>query len=814
MLKNFVKITLRSLWRNKIFTMINLISLSIGISASFVIYQIVSFDLTFNQFGDSDKIFRVVTDYSLNGEANSSGAVPGALPEIAQSELVGIRQSAPFYTLGHLDVTIPKGQLPASKFRDQNNIIYADSRYFKLFNYKWLTGSPETSLNNHNQVVLSDARARVYFPNISYDKIIGKTVVYDTIKATVTGIVEDMKGNTDFKFQDFISYQSFTTNKRLKHILSDWIVNGMVPNNQYFLKLTPNTSPNIIEKQLNKILKNNTEASLVKGDFQTLRLQQLNDLHFNERYGNFYGTRTANKTTLYGLLIIAALILLLGCINFINLATANSSKRKKEIAIRKIVGSGRRQLIFQFLFETYFITLIAILISIGLTPILLKLISEFLPIDFNSNLFTPSVLLFLLLLTLLVGFISGLYPAFLLSGYKPLLVLKNQANFKNTQNSNVLLRKSLTVSQFIIAQFFIMATVLVGKQIYYALHKNLGFKKDAIIIINTPRKNREMKRQYLFRDKILSTPGVELVSVGLDAPSSDNANVSKVTYKNGSTETEIVKKYGDPDYIKLYKINLLAGRNLLPSDTGKAVLINESCAKALQFLQPELAIGKNVNCDGENLLIVGVLADFHQASLHSPIKPLAILSQNGQFFNGVFHVALKPQRINGSWKNTIASIGKLWNQLYPNDDFEYKFFDENIEKFYENEQKTSDLLTWATALSVLISVLGLIGLTIYSTNQRIKEVGIRKVVGATVFQLVALLEVEIVRLILLAFVLTSPIAWIFMNKWLQDYADRTTISWWIFIGTGAGMLLIALIASGFQTMRVALANPVVSLKSE
>ncbi|MDB5152628.1 MAG: FtsX-like permease family protein, partial [Mucilaginibacter sp.] len=453
-------------------------------------------------------------------------------------------------------------------------------------------------------------------------------------------------------------------------------------------------------------------------------------------------------------------------------------------------------------------------------PVILKFFSGFVPADIKADIFSqPAVLLFLLFLTVSVSLLSGFYPALVLSGYKPVLVLKNQALSSDNKTRNAWLRKSLTVTQFVIAQFFIMATVLVSKQIYYAVHKDLGFKKDAIIILNSPWKNRSASLNQVFINKLRAISQVELVSAGRDAPTSDDGHSTQATYRDGKKEIkiELGLKFGDKNYIRVYKIKLLAGRDLQPGDTSKAFLINNTYARMLGFQDPHDAVGKQIDdFNGDKpMRIAGVVSDFHQESLHAPIAPLAILTSTNLYFNGTFHIALKPQtKGSDDWKQAIASMQKVYKELYPDDDFEYRFFDESIARLYENEQHTSTLLSWATGLSIFISCLGLLGLAMYTTNLRTKEIGVRKVLGASVSQIVKLLSSELVSLVILAFILVTPVAWWVMNKWMQNFADKTTISWWVFALSGAGMLLTAFLTLSFQTVKAAIANPVKSLRSE
>lgn len=549
----------------------------------------------------------------------------------------------------------------------------------------------------------------------------------------------------------------------------------------------------------------------------TLRLQPLNDIHFNENYGAI-NNEAANKTTLYGLMVIAAFLLLLGCINFVNLTTAQASQRAKEIGIRKTMGSSRLQLIEQFLSETFLITLMAVIISIIIAPFILKLFSDFISKEVKFDLFNhPAIIVFLALLVVLVSFISGFYPAMVLSKYKPVSVLKNQAYTGTSKTRNAWLRKSLTVSQFVIAQFFIMATILVSKQIYYALHKDLGFKKDAIVYIELPWKQKSPGLKQVFLNKVKALPQVKLTSLGGNIPSSEGWSSNDVTYTDGKKEikTELYHKSGDENYIKIYQIKLLAGRNIKLSDTSSGMLVNATYAHTLGFTNVADAIGKTIHFGKkESKIIVGITGDFYQASLHKAIKPMGIWPQNPKW-EGTVHIALYPQTAGGNeWKSALASMGKSWKEIYPDDDFEYHFFDESIAKMYTKEQHISQLLTWATGLSIFISCLGLLGLAMFTTNMRTKEIGVRKVLGASVKQIVTLLSTELVLLVILAFVIVTPLAWLAMNKWMQNFADKTTISWWIFVLSGTGMLFTAFLTLSFQTIKAAIANPVKSLRSE
>ncbi|HEY6976478.1 MAG TPA: FtsX-like permease family protein, partial [Chitinophagaceae bacterium] len=592
---------------------------------------------------------------------------------------------------------------------------------------------------------------------------------------------------------------------------NDW--GSTTSDSQLFLKLSGGTTPSRVQAQIIKLFKKHQKPDPEDHSTTTYILQPLSDLHFNADYSNF-DQRLAHKPTLYGLLAVAAFLLLLACINFINLTTAQASQRAKEIGIRKTMGSSKKQLIIQFLSETFLLTFLAAILSLLITPLLLKVFADFIPEGLHFNLIQqPDIIMFMGILVVTVTVLSGFYPAIVLSSFQPVNVLKNQANTGKSRSA--WLRKSLTVSQFVIAQVFIIATILVSKQISYSLNKDMGFKKDAIINFNTNYYDTVQGHRFLLMNKLKAIPEIALISLGNNPPSSNNTWSSTMKFKDGKkeVETDVQVKLGDTNYIKLYQMKLLAGSNLPYSDTVHNLIINETYAHILGFRQLQQAIGKYIEWNDKQNPIVGVVADFHQHSFHESIKPLIITTNTSQERN--FSIALRPQNAEGTiWKTAISKIEKAFKQIYPEDDFEYTFFDESIAKYYKAEQNMSRLLMWATGLAIFISCLGLLGLAIYITNQRTKEIGIRKVVGATVTQIVSLLSKDFLKLIIIAFIISIPIAWWGAHAWLQNFAYKTTLSWWIFLAGGLIMFLIALIILCIRTFKAAMANPVKSLRTE
>lgn len=814
MFRNYFKIALRNFRSNKAFSAINIFGLAIGISASLVIFLIVQYDFSFDKFEQGrDRIYRIVTNSSFAGNQYPNSGVTVPLGDAVKKEVTGIEVTVPFYTWYGAKVSIPNSAEKPVVYKNEKNIVFANKNYFKLINYTWIAGSPETALSEPYQTVLTESIAKKYFPKLTDAEIIGKEIILnDTVRTNVTGIVKNLTQNTDFNFTTFISRATLENTSLKPGEWDQW--DNTNSDSQLFIKLSPGTDTSKISAQIAQLYKKYHKPDPNDNSTTEYRLQPLSDLHFNPVYDNF-DQASAHKPTLYGLIIIAVFLLLLGCINFINLTTAQASQRAKEIGIRKTMGSSKKQLIFQFLSETFLLTIIATILSVIITPLLLKAFADFIPSGLHFNWLQPGILLFLLIITILVSLLSGFYPALILSSYNPVAVLKNQMINNNGNSRNAVFRKTLTVSQFVIAQVFIIATIIVSKQISFSLNKDMGFKKDAIVYFNINHRDTSKTDKKVLLEKLNAIPEIAAVSLSNTPPSSNNSWSSTLKYKDGKKEIEsdVQIKTADTNYINLYKIKLLAGTNLPESDTINSLLINETYSKILGFTHPDKAIGKYIEWDNKQDVITGVVADFNPKSLHEPIKPLLITSMSGT--QGTFNIALQPQNAEGTvWKNAMTKIKKSFKEIYPENDLEIKFLDETIAKYYTAEQHISSLLKWATGLAIFISCLGLLGLVMYTTNQRTKEIGIRKVIGASISQIILLLSKDFIKLVILAFIIAVPIVWFAANKWLENFAYKTNISVWIFLIGGAIMLLMAMAVLLLRTYKAAAANPVKSLRSE
>jgi len=816
MFKNYFIVALRNFRRNKTFSIINVLGLSIGISATVVIFLIVYHEFSYDKFQlDADRIYRVVLDAKFGGKEGHSAAVPAPLGSAIENEVTGVEQTIPVFQFqgdATAKVEIVTSN-PAKRvvYKKRPNIIFTNQQYFSLLSYKWIAGSPAVAMQDAFSVVLTESRANQYFPHLPPADIMGKRITYNDVSTTVSGIVKDLDETTAFTATEFISLGTIEkTNLQDRFMMTVW--NDWMAYSQLYVKLSGAASVTNVEAQLKKLLqKYNKNSNEDANNTFLFQLQPLSDIHFNPLYQSF-GSRLANKSVLYGLLLVASFLLLLGCINFINLTTAQSIQRAKEIGIRKTMGSSRNQLVVQFLSEAFFITVIATMISVALTPLLINMFAEFIPAGLHFDLLhQPYLILFLLLLVITVSFLSGLYPALILSGYKPVSVLKSQSFAHPGQTRNAWVRKTLTVSQFVIAQFFIIGTLMVSKQINYTLNADMGFNKDAIITFDVPHDTVATHGKQLLRH-IQSIPEVETASTGFLPPASIGVaftNISSIERKDITANVQI--RWGDPNYLKVYGVKLLAGRNVEASDSMKEFIINETYSKILGFQKPEDALNKQLSFNGKIMPVIGVMQDFHDQSFHSVIGPIVFAGNNGS----TFHVKLKTKNVNNHvWQTAIRKVEKAYKQIYPEEDFNYSFFDETVGKMYVREQHTGRLLKWASALAILISCLGLLGLVIYTTNTRTKEIGIRKILGASVFAIASVLSKDFVRLVLLAFIIAAPLAWWATYKWLQDFAYRTPISWWVFVLSDLSMLLLSLITLSVHTIKAAVANPVKSLRTE
>jgi len=813
MFKSYLKIAWRNIKRQKVYTIINVLGLSLGLCGCIVIYVISSYEFSFDDFHpDKKRIYRVMGDVTENtGIKMHFVKLPIGVSQNGRSELSGIDDIAgviPF----NATIGVPDKDTRVRNFESRpggtNYITTAivQPQYFDIFKYNWLAGNPSTALNEPLKVVLTESTAYRYFNAEPPDKIVGKEIIYaDSLVVTVSGIVKDWDGNTDLAFTDFISSATLQNGFLKSRINTDsWKVQFM--NAWTFVKLSEGIEPLRIQDQMNALVKKYAGPELKLA----LWLEPLSHIHFNADVIE-NPIRPANKATLYSLMAIALFILILAVINFINLSTAQSIQRAKEIGVRKVLGGRRNSLIFQFLVETFMLTLVAVLLALLLVKPVLAAFHSFIPIGVTFHFFEPSSIIFIVLVTLITSVLAGFYPAKVLSSYLPVLSLKGSAAQKS--GDKWLLRKGLIIFQFAVSIVFIIGSIVINNQLKYTREKDPGFSSDAIMAVSTPG-NGSNSKIGLLAEKVKAISGVKQVALQWLPPMTDNGRSMQIKYKSTDTkEIEVGQVAGNEDFIPLYNIKLLAGRNLLPADSVKEYVINEAFLKSMGYKNPDEALGKILYWNDKPYPIVGVVADFHTASFHDPILPLCIINRPDRERSLAIKLATSGNNTQ-TIKMTLSQIENEWKQTYPNAIFKYQFYDESLALLYKKDEQTAKLMNAAMAITILISCIGLFGLALFTAKKRAKEISIRKVLGATVINITAMLSKDFIRLVLIALCVAAPAAWYFMNQWLQNFAYRINIDWWVFVLSGVVAMFVALITVTLQAIRAAIANPVRNLRSE
>jgi len=792
MLKNYFKIAFRNLWRHRVFSFINIMGLTVGMTACLLIFLYVRFELSYDKFHTkADRIYRMVTDLKTPSETMNTNGPSWAVGPHLQFDLPEVEA---FTRVNYDNLLVRKGDI---KFME-DGAIWADSAFFTIFNFPLLKGDARFALAQPFSIVLSETAAKKYFGK---EDPMGKTLLItgEGKPAIVTGVMKDMPENTMIKSGVVLSMNSITQ-YWAKGINDQWGNYGPYT----YVLLKPRTNALALQKKFPAFLDKWNGAEMRKMQmFPTLLLEPLKDVYLKS---NREGSK-GNMMNVYVFSIIALFILVIACINFINLTTARASERAKEVGIRKVAGAVRGQLARQFIGESVMICLIAFLLTLGLSSLLLSSFNQLAGKIISTGIFSNIGLLFLLLaIALVIGLLAGIYPAFVLSSFKPIQVLKGRFA---TGAKGSILRKSLVITQFAISTALIIGTIIVYRQMQYMRSRDLGFKKDQVLVVDT---NGDDKRETL-QKLVANLPKVRSTSLSGSVPGGGHAGAySEVENAKGDLQIANMDLYFvDFDFIPLYDIKMAAGRpfdRAYKTDSNNAMILNEAAVKLLGYHSPQDAIGKRFKQWGHEGQIIGVIKDFNYHSLQSPVKPLTMRTEWGRF--GLLSIKVDPTDVHA----TIAAIEKEFKTVIPNRPFSYFFMDEFFDRQYRSEERFGRLFLNFSALAIFISCLGLLGLASYSTMQRTREIGIRKVMGASVSNIINLLSREFLKLVFISFFIAVPVAWYFMNKWLLDFAYRTSISWWVFAGAGMLAVLIALLTISFQAFKAAVANPVKSLRTE
>ncbi len=797
----------RSLRKNKGITLINILGLSIGITACLVIYLIAAHELNYDRFHPGrDRIYRVYTHVVAEGFTSDFRYTYMAAVAMARDHVTGLEAVTHLHNW-YGKVTIENGRGQSRVFEATDNFAFAGPEFFNLFSaYKWLVGNPESSLREPWQVVLTERRARRYFGAVPLPDLIGREIVYqDTLRFRVSGVVADLEGNTDFTFTDFTSYATCVLlggNKPFSFDEPTTLYTG----SQLFVKVGMGVTPEEIAAQLNR----EEEPDADRDGFAfTPMLQPLGDLHFNKALGLFeVVTRHGpKKSTVYSLIGLAVALVLIAAINFINLATAQASKRAKEVGVKKVLGCSHWRLMCHFLAESFLLTFISVIASLGLSYLVFIYFEAFIPPGVTLDLIRTDVIAFLVTCLFGVSLLAGAYPAFVLSSYRPALALKKHIP-RGSGMPSPLVRRVLSVFQFSFAQLFIIGMLVVGMQIRYMLDKDLGFTTKAVIAFHAPKS--DLTKMIALRDRLSHLKGVEVVAIQSQPPSGASGGNSILLNftEDENLEHWVNAKFGDIHYLDLYGLELMAGRNFDERDSCKGYIINEAYLKKLGFTNPRDVIGIVAN----GVPVIGVVKDYHTESLHTPIRPTVIVCDAKRLHS--FGVKLRSSEQPRAFQETLAGIEDLWKQVYPGTAFAFAFIDDRIQALYESEQRVKKLVGVATGIAILISCLGLFALSSFTALERTKEIGIRKVMGASVGAIVGLLSFEVLKLVLLAFVLAAPFAYYLSNNWLNGFAFRIDLGVWIFGIAAVLSLLLALMTIGYHTAMAAWANPVDSLRHE
>ncbi len=796
MLKNYLRIALRAFRRNRSYTLLNVLGLSLSITCGILIFTLVNYHLGFDNFhNDADRIYRFVTEQKRE-DISYVPSVPPALGKVFRDDYPFAEKLARVVTFDDELVTVPDEKDP-KKFIEKTGIAFAEPDFLQIFNFPLVKGNAATVISDLNTAVISERIAHKYFGD--QDPINRIIRINNRADLRVTGVLKDLPANTDFKPEIYISW---LTLRNIDGWLSgDDSWGGISSSLQCYVKLNRNVSSSRVEALLPAYVKKYRPDSR---NIHRYLLQPMSQVHFDPRFDG-----PMEKKNLWILSSIAVFLIITACVNFINLATAQALRRSKEVGIRKVLGGHRLHLFWQFISETAVITIVATLFAIGLSYLLVPYVNSWfhtnMSIHFLSNL---RLQLFTVMLVVLVTFLAGAYPGLILSGFSPIAALKGRLSMQQVSGFNT--RRSLIVAQFAISLVLIICMIVVTRQMHFSNNADMGFDKEAIVMIPMGADSIDQQGRTLARE-LADVPGVQSVSLCFTAPSSRSNWFGSVRF-DSRTEEEDYKvniRSADDQYVKTFGLQLVAGRNIYPSDTAREFLINETLLTRLHVRSVDEALGRTLYFNGSQKgTIVGVLKNFHDLSFHGDINAVAITSYPDTYQN--YAVRLDLSRLS----TALPALEKKWSSTFPDKIFESTFVSQRIAEFYETESNMLKLINTFSFIAIFISCLGLYGLVMFMVAQRTREIGIRKVLGGGVGGILLIFGKEFGKLVAIAFLVATPIAWWLMTNWLQDFKFHIMMTPMIFV---LAVLLVAGLAAltvGYQSVKAALVNPIRSLRSE
>ena len=802
MFKRNIITAFRSLKKDLPYTITNLVGLTIGITCCLLILSFVKYELSFDQFHTKkDRIYRVNYDVLMGGNQTVSPSVPVFVAPELKKKFPEIEDATRF-SPEWVSRTIRHGNV----LFDEKNFCYADSNFFKIFDFKAVSGNLQTALDKPNTVVITKSIATKYFGK---SNPVGQVLLFNNKKEfTVSAVAEDVPSNSHFSF-DFLT--SFYSIQGFDSLETQQVWNN--PNYTTFLLLKPQTNADALYKKIDALVNPPGQNQSASQNSLHLRLEPLKDVHFDTQVYNYKNTLVITDFKYINIFItIAILVLLIACANYINLSTAKASVRAKEVGIRKTIGASFLQLFTQFLTESFLLTLTAVFISVIAVDALLPYLNNLLGKNIPFYIFDSNFILSLVAGIIMISLLAGFYPSLVLSRFRPVEILKGA--FAKTGHSGVTIRKSLVVFQFTISVALILGTIIVRSQLQFMQSEKLGLDKDHVLLIHG---NTDIDEKLdAFAEKLRNTSGVQDVALTWRSPFETVTGNGFSINPNPTSDDDWHVVGGiaaDAHYLSTLGIQLLAGRNFDPTkikgeNTVNEFIVNEAFLQHYN-LKPDEVIGKEVllGLTGKGT-IVGVMKDFHTRSLHDKIEPVVLFNSPQYFGSLLVHVA--PNALPA----VLSNIQKTWRSYVPMRPFNYSFLDEEYDATYRTEQRLGALMSLFCGVAILITCLGLLGLMTFIVANRTKEIGIRKVLGASVVSITTMLSKDFLKLVGIAIVIASPVAWYFMHNWLQDFAYRINIGWYVFLITGIAALLIAFITISFQSIKAAIANPVKSLRTE
>ncbi|WP_460670195.1 ABC transporter permease [Larkinella ripae] len=799
MLRNYFKISLRNLWRNRLSSAVSTVGLAIGLASGLLIFLLVNWLFSFDRYhAKADRTYWVVTDLR-HEQVIPSDATPRPLAEVLRRHYPFVESAVRIELAFGKIIRIPDGRGGlAKKFEESRNVGFVEPEFFDVFDVDWVKGNPKTALSAPNTVVLSERYARNYFDGADP---VGKTVRLDNqTNLTVTGVIRNPPSNTKLPMEVLISYRTLPGLANDPGLLQRW---GS-PSALCFVALREGAPVERLTSAFPAIRRTYLTAPDAKLlDFKAL---PLSDLNHNPQYGGH-----APRPILYAMIIVGVFLVVASCINFINVATARAIQRSKEVGVRKAIGSTRRQLIGQFLTETALLVLAAVLVALGLVQLNLPLLNDALAVlhaDLSVlNVFRPDSLLWFGGLVVAVILLAGFYPSVVLSRFNPVAALRGRLTTQ--QVGGVSVRRGLVVVQFFITQLFVIGAIVMTRQVRHMQQADLGFNKESVLTVPVP--TTSFSRQQTLREQLGQIPGVEQVALAGDPPASHRRPPVPFTFdrRTAPEKFPVSVKMGDKAYVPLFGLTLVAGRNLRSNDsTSHEALVNQAMVKQLGLRTPTDILGKRLTVFGTEKTVVGVMNDFQLGEAQGSIPPTALLNLHPSLAIAALKVA------PGNLPATVQAVEKVWNGQFPENVFKAVFVDDLVNQFYLTERILLGLIQAFSLIAMLIGCLGIYGLVAFMAESKTKEIGVRKVLGATRAQLLWLFGREFGKLMAVGFLVAAPLGGWLMTGWLQRYEYRIDLDWWIFALAFLLTAGITLLTVSYESIKAALTNPVVSLRSE